>query len=75
MNYAAINMGVHIVINFPFYSLWVYVPGSGIAAHMVGSFLILGGTFILFSIAAEPVYITTKDLMCSSINIDNGVVL
>ena len=59
VNAAAVNMGLHIslqdMILFP---LDKY-PEVGLLNHMVVLFLILGGTSILFSIVAAPIYIPT----------------
>ena len=52
VNSAAMNIGVHV-------SFWIivlsrYMPGNGIARHMVTLTLVFGGTSILFSIVSVP---------------------
>ena len=52
-------MGVQMSIHVPSFSSFGFISRSEIVSHMVVLFLILGGTTILFSIAAVSVYFLT----------------
>ena len=57
VNSAAMNIGVHV--SFLIIVLSGYMSRSGIAGSYANS-LVLGGTSILFSIMAVPIYIPCK---------------
>ena len=52
-------MGVQMSIHVPSFSSFGFISRSEIVSHMVVLFLILGGTTILFFIAAVSVYFLT----------------
>ena len=63
VNNAAINMEVHISLWYPVFIFFGYIhPEVGLLDHMVDLFLIFWGTLVLFSIVAEPTYISTNSI-------------
>ena len=61
VNNASMNMGVQLCIEDNHYISFRNIPGNGISWSHGSSIFNLGGTSILFSIVAAPVYIPTSN--------------